>query len=173
MYGICTSQLSDFILDCSRKNEDQHIDYYIQFGGDASRCDEDGRNAAHHFAMRGNAKGLNALALDDMTPFEKADKYGMTPLMYLAERSTQDVMPYAVQRPQLLAQTDLKHRSIAGFIAAKGDLDTVLGKMMPICPEIRFQRIISMVMSSLTLDPMEKIRMVRILGHEGFETKSI
>lgn len=171
MYAICPRQLSAYILDCARRNEDQHIDYYMDFGGDANDRDEDGRNAAHHFAIRGNIKGLNTIAKDDISTFEVADNFGMTPLMYLAERTTQDVMPFATKRPQLLVQTDNKRRSIAGFIAAKGELDIVLEQMLPLCPEIRFQRVIGMVMESMLLAPTEKIRMVRILGHAGFETK--
>ena len=165
-----THQLSTLILDCAQKNQDEHIDYYLNFGGEANLQDDDGRNAAHHFALKGNIKALDKIAADDISIFSVTDNAGMTPLMYLAETGKHDVMPYVELRAQLLVQTDGKGRSVAGFVAAHGDVETVLQKMLPTCPEIVHQKVIAMVMTSTHLKPTEKIKAVKALGLAGFKT---
>ena len=169
MLYIDPKVISGYILDCAQKNQDQDIDYYFEVGGNARTRDDDGRNAAHHFAMRGNLRAINLIVSCDLYAFECKDNFGATPLMYMAERGHMNLLPFITQRVQLLAMTDNAGRSVAGIVAAQGDIDTVLESFLPICPEIRFQKVVRMVMQSEVLAPVEKLKAIRKLTNAGFD----
>ena len=168
MFAVPKEQLDAYIFGLSQQNKDEDISWYMQFGGGCTVSDDEGRTAAHNFAIRGNERAMVTIAQYELEAFERADNAGMTPLMHLAKCTYIDVKQFALCRPQLLAQTDNKGRSVASFLITRGQVSTVLDELLPICPEIIHQNVISHLMGC-DLAPMEKIRLVRVLSRHGFK----
>lgn len=173
MYGLHVDQLSAYILDCAQRNDSQHIDYYMSYGGHARLTDDHGRNAAHLFALKGNTIGLDQIALNNIQAFEATDDAGFTPLMYLAQNAAANILPYVEEWPRLLLQTDGQGRTIAGFLAAQGEVITVINSLLPLCPEIARQKVVAMVLASSKLSPKEKLTTARLLADAGFTPQVI
>ena len=173
MYGLHTEQLSAYILDCAERNDSQHIDYYMSYGGNAHLKDHLGRNAAHLFALKSNTQGLDQIALNDLKAFEVFDDAGLTPLMYLAQNSAVNVAPYVEEWPQLLLQANNHGHTVAGFLAARGQTESIIKNLLPLCPEIAHQKVIAMVMASTTLSPKEKLTHAKLLADAGFTPQVI